>query len=31
MRITRSKELLDRTNAIKERWLDYWATTTGHQ
>jgi hypothetical protein len=26
-----SKELIDRTNAIKDRWMDYWATTTGHR
>jgi hypothetical protein len=26
-----SKELIDRVNAIKERWVDYWATTTGHR
>jgi hypothetical protein len=26
-----SKELIDRTNAIKERWVDYWTTTTGHR
>jgi hypothetical protein len=26
-----SKELIDRTNAIKERWVDYWETTTGHR
>jgi len=28
---TPSKELIDRTNAIKERWVDYWETTTGHR
>lgn len=28
---TPSKELIDRTNAIKERWIDYWETTTGHR
>jgi hypothetical protein len=28
---TPSKELIDRTNAIKERWVDYWATTTGNR
>ena len=26
-----SKELIDRTNAIAARWVDYWATTTGHR
>jgi Beta-L-arabinofuranosidase, GH127 len=26
-----SQELIDRTNAIKDRWVDYWATTTGHR
>jgi hypothetical protein len=26
-----SKELIDRVNAIKDRWVDYWATTTGHR
>ena len=28
---TPSKELIERTNAIRERWVDYWATTTGHR
>ena len=28
---TPGKELLERTNAIKERWIDYWETTTGHR
>jgi hypothetical protein len=28
---TPSKELSDRTNAIRERWIDYWSTTTGHR
>ncbi len=28
---TPSKELIDRTNAIRERWMDYWSTTTGHR
>jgi hypothetical protein len=28
---TPSKELIDRTNAIRERWIDYWSTTTGHR
>jgi len=26
-----SAELLERTNAIRERWIDYWWTTTGHR
>ena len=26
-----SRELIDRTNAIRERWMDYWETTTGHR
>ncbi|HUI54596.1 MAG TPA: hypothetical protein VLY04_06470 [Bryobacteraceae bacterium] len=26
-----SKQLIDRTNAIRERWIDYWETTTGHR
>jgi hypothetical protein len=26
-----SKDLIDRTNAIRERWIDYWSTTTGHR
>lgn len=26
-----SKELIDRTNAIRLRWMDYWETTTGHR
>ncbi|SPE36215.1 conserved exported hypothetical protein [Candidatus Sulfopaludibacter sp. SbA3] len=25
------KELIERTNAIRERWMDYWETTTGHR
>jgi hypothetical protein len=24
-----SKELIERANGIRERWIDYWATTTG--
>lgn len=28
---TPSKELIDRANAIRERWIDFWATTTGHR
>ena len=26
-----SKELIDQTNAIRLRWIDYWETTTGHR
>lgn len=26
-----SRELIDRTDAIRERWIDYWETTTGHR
>jgi len=26
-----SKDLIERTNAIRERWIDYWETTTGHR
>ena len=26
-----SKELIDRTNAVAARWIDYWETTTGHR
>ena len=28
---TPSKELIDRTNGIRLRWMDYWETTTGHR
>ena len=28
---TPSPELLERANAIRERWIDYWETTTGHR
>jgi hypothetical protein len=28
---TPSKELLERTNGIRLRWMDYWETTTGHR
>jgi hypothetical protein len=28
---TPSKELLDRTEGIRLRWMDYWDTTTGHR
>ena len=26
-----SKELIERTNGIRLRWMDYWETTTGHR
>ncbi len=26
-----SRELIERTNAIGARWIDYWETTTGHR
>lgn len=28
---TPSKELLERTNAIRERWIDYFSVTTGRR
>jgi hypothetical protein len=28
---TPSKELLERTEGIRLRWMDYWTTTTGHR
>lgn len=28
---TPSKELIERTNGIREQWIDYWATTTGRR
>ena len=28
---TPSRELTERTNGIREKWLDYWTTTTGHR
>ena len=28
---TPSRELIQRTNAIREKWIDYWTTTTGHR
>lgn len=28
---TPSKELLERANAIRERWMDYWSITTGRR
>ena len=26
-----SRELIERTSAIRERWIDYWETVTGHR
>ena len=26
-----SRELVERANEIRERWIDYWETTTGHR
>jgi hypothetical protein len=26
-----SRELIERTNGIREKWMDYWETTTGHR
>jgi len=26
-----SRELVERANGIRERWIDYWTTTTGHR
>jgi hypothetical protein len=26
-----SKDLIERANAIRERWIDYFAVTTGHR
>jgi hypothetical protein len=26
-----SRELVERANGIREQWIDYWATTTGHR
>jgi hypothetical protein len=26
-----SRELLERTEGIRLRWMDYWTTTTGHR
>jgi hypothetical protein len=26
-----TRELIERTKAIRERWIDYWETTTGHR
>ncbi len=28
---TPSRELIERTEGIRERWIDYWATVTGHR
>jgi hypothetical protein len=28
---TPSTELIDKTNGIRLRWMDYWLTTTGHR
>ena len=28
---TPSAELIERTNGIRERWIDYWTTVTGHR
>ena len=28
---TPSRELIERTNAIREKWIDYWSTTTGRR
>jgi hypothetical protein len=28
---TPSRDLIDRANGIAARWIDYWATTTGHR
>jgi hypothetical protein len=28
---TPSAELMERTNGIRLRWMDYWETTTGHR
>jgi hypothetical protein len=28
---TPTPPLLERTNGIRERWIDYWSTTTGHR
>jgi len=26
-----SKELIERANGIRERWIDYWSVTTGRR
>jgi hypothetical protein len=28
---TPSQALIERANGIRERWIDYFATTTGHR
>ncbi len=28
---TPSRELIERTNGIREQWMDYWTTATGHR
>jgi hypothetical protein len=28
---TPSPELIERTGGIRERWIDYWTTVTGHR
>ena len=28
---TPSPELIERTNGIRERWMDYWGPLTGHR
>ena len=28
---TPSRELIQRANGIREQWIDYWTTTTGHR
>jgi hypothetical protein len=28
---TPSRELIERVNGIRLRWIDYWTTTTGHR
>jgi hypothetical protein len=28
---TPSRELIERTNGIRGKWIDYWTTTTGHR
>ena len=28
---TSSHELIERANGIRQQWIDYWATTTGHR
>lgn len=28
---TPSRELIEKTNGIRVRWMDYWTTTTGHR